>query len=79
MESNELFEIRTKISNETGVPVELLDGETEEDNRSRALAIMAFKKGHGSSGTIDPKDKENNTAKQFALWFNNQLANKNKF
>ena len=87
MESNELFEIRTKISNETGVPIELLDGESEEDNRSRALAILSFKKDHIIDDKTDHKmngyeslnDKRKTGAEQFEEWFYKTLGKNSLF
>lgn len=40
--ANEVRDIRLKISNETGVPLELLTAETEEECRSMAEKINAF-------------------------------------
>ena len=73
MESNELNEIKIRISNETGVPVELLDGETEEDNRSRALALIAFKNEYGSEA-IDIHKKEAYLAEQWGMWIKSRLG-----
>lgn len=40
--ANEVRDIRSKISNETGVPIELLTAETEEECKRQADAINAF-------------------------------------
>lgn len=70
-----LEEIKLRISNETGVPVALLDGENEEENRSRALALLAFKKEH--SGYDPDKYKEpKSTSEQFGEMFNNYMESK---
>lgn len=66
---SELEEIKRRISKETGVPVELLDGENEEENRSRALAIVAFKKERQEKleEELTPPQRET-TEDQFSKW-----------
>lgn len=68
-------QIRAKVAKETGIPENLLTGETEEDCAAQAEAIKAFAKptypqvrdagenGGAAGGT--------STAQQFATWFNN--------
>lgn len=68
-------QIRAKVAKETGIPENLLTGETEEDCAAQAEAIKAFAKptypqvrdagenGGAVGGT--------STAQQFATWFNN--------
>lgn len=87
MNADELNMIKQTIHNETGVPVELLDGETEEENRSRALALMAYKKENvGKSDIIEQINKSLDEAskhtiktnrEKFADWFNDTVENKN--
>ena len=53
-------EIRAAVSHSTGVPVALLDGETEEEIRARAAALKAYAREHGG--------QKQSTAEQFAEW-----------
>ena len=55
-------EIKTAIEQGTGVPVSLLTGETAEENKAQAKAILAFKK--------DYKAQHGSTHEQFGAWFN---------
>ena len=65
--------VREKVSHETGVPINLLTGTTEEDCKVQAEAIKAYAKPSypyvkdGGEPTGQPKLS---TAKQFAEWFN---------
>ena len=43
-EANKARDLREKISAETGVPANLLRGDSEEDLRAQATAIMGFAK-----------------------------------
>lgn len=45
--ANTLREVRAKVSAATGVPAELLSGETEEDCTAQAAAILKFAKPGG--------------------------------
>lgn len=82
MDTNELYEIKQRISTETGVPIELLDGENEEENRSRALALLAYRNDHcGEAEAIrcvktSGNAKRRTPAEQFADWLNLQLESK---
>ena len=72
--ANEVRDIRLKISNETGVPFELLTEETEEGCKKQADAINAFAMPKGypkvkDGGEINGALKQSN-GKQFADWFN---------
>ena len=65
--------IREKIAKETGIPVELLNGTTEEDCKTQAEAIKAY----ANPSYPDVKDKGEtggspgmSTAQQFADWAN---------
>lgn len=75
--AEEVTAMKEKISQETGVPVSLLNGDTEEGLKTQAEAIKAF----AASGTAYPSVKDGgevtkttkmNTAQQFAEWFNKQ-------
>lgn len=69
--------IRDEVAKETGVPANLLNGDTKEACEEQAKAILAFK----APGTYpnvqdggEPQgDKKGTTAQQFADWMNNQL------
>lgn len=74
--ANEIQEIRSKVSKDTGVPTSLLTAETEEECLAQAQAIKEFatpsnypivKDGGEVSGNVDVS-----TRAQFAEWFNNQ-------
>ena len=55
-------EIRAAVSHSTGVPVDLLTGETEEEIRARAAALRAFARANGV------QEEPKSTAEQFAEW-----------
>ena len=74
--ANELQSVRQKISNETGVPVNLLTAETEESILEQAKAINAYATPNGypkvkDGGEINATLKPS-TRNQFAEWINNQ-------
>ena len=62
-------EIKAAVSSSTGVPVDLLDGETEEEIRARAAAINAFAR----TRTSTPETPKS-TAEQFAELAERQLS-----
>lgn len=80
LSEKDLNDIKVKIHNETGVPVAFLDGENEEENRSRALALMAFKKEYsekineGEEVSLYQSSKRKSNAEQFAEWMNDQMS-----
>ena len=51
--ANEVRDIRSKISKETGVPMELLTADTEDDCKRQAEAINAFAKPSGYPNVSD--------------------------
>ena len=61
-------DIKTAVSKSTGVPVDLLNGETEEEIRARAAALRAFAKQHQKA-----PEPAKSTAQQFAEWFDSQM------
>lgn len=72
--------IRDAVSNETGVPASLLTGNTEEECKAQAEAIIAFKSQNaiGYPSVKDGGEVQNTTHKktaqdQFADWFNASL------
>lgn len=70
-----LREIRDKVSSETGIPVNLLTGGTEEECRTQAESIKAFAQPQAYPAIKDAGEA-NYTSKittrdKFAEWFNN--------
>lgn len=74
--TQELADIRSKVSTETGVPVHLLTAETEEACKAQAEAIKAFAAPKGYPVVRDGGEvggtSQTTTRNQFAAWFNNQ-------
>ena len=72
--ANALREIRAKVSAATGVPAELLSGDTEESCKAQAEAILKFAKPTGYPSVKDggePRNKPTgSTSQQFTDWFN---------
>ena len=66
--------IREKVAAETKVPANLLSGETEEDCKAQAKAIIDFAKPNGYPGVKDAGEAgsggggDGNAAQQFAEW-----------
>lgn len=71
--ANTLRELRTKVSAETGVPAELLNGETEEICKAQATAILKFANPGGYPAVKDGGEPTHtptgSTSQQFAEWF----------
>lgn len=71
--ANILRDLRQKVSKETGVPAELLSGDTEENCTAQAKAILAFAKPGGYPNVRDGGDPNKtptgSTRDQFAAWF----------
>ncbi len=67
----------SKISEETGVPIKLLDGENEEAIREKAQAILDFAKPKGypnlADGGENSKVGKPTNAQLFEDWFNEQI------
>lgn len=77
--ANEVAAIRTKIASETGVPANLLTGDSEESCKAQAEAIMAFAKPSAypsvkDGGEVNVTHKKTEQ-EQFAEWFGASLAN----
>ena len=75
--AEEIRQIRDKVATSTGVPANLLSGETEEACTEQAKAIMSFKSS-ASYPTIKDGGEPLNTVKgstrqQFAEWANEAL------
>lgn len=75
--ANEVRDIREKVAKDTGVPVALLTGDTEELCKAQAEGIIAFAKPAGYPTVKDGGEIHNiqrkNAADQFADWFNASL------
>lgn len=63
-----LDEMRQEISRRTGVPAEILTGETAEEQIAQAKAMLAYKKESG--GAVKKTEAE-----QFREWFNTVTGN----
>lgn len=71
-------DIRTKVSNDTGVPVNLLTADTEEACKAQAAAIAAYAKSGSypkvkDGGEANHNDDKKSTRDAFADWFNESL------
>lgn len=55
---NAVRTVREKVSKDTGVPSNLLNGETEEDCMEQAVNILAFKNASGSANQPYPSVKD---------------------
>lgn len=76
--ANEVKEMREKVANEAGIPTNLLTGETEDECKEQAKAIMDFAKINGyptvkDSGEITKTNKAT-TRQQFAEWAEQALV-----
>lgn len=73
VKTNQIREIRTKISNETGVPATLLSGDDEETCKAQAVAILKFAKPNAYPEVPDAGETARlsggSTAEQFANWW----------
>ena len=71
--ANDLREMRAKVSKDTGVPEELLSGETEEACTAQANAILKFANPGAYPNIRDggepPRKPAGSTRDQFAAWF----------
>lgn len=71
--ANTLRELRAKVSTETGVPADLLTGDTEEACKAQAAAILKFAKPGGyptvKDGGDPAKKPSGSTRDQFVAWF----------
>ena len=75
--ANDVQTIRAKVSQDTGVPAELLSGATEDECAEQAKAILAFAKPHGypvvKDGGEPHKATTGKTRDLFAQWANSYL------
>lgn len=77
-QANEVQSIRQKVSNETGVPVNLLTANTEDDCKAQAEAIKAYAAPNKAYPNVKDggevgKALNNSTRQQFADWFNQNV------
>ena len=74
--ANAIRDIKDKVSAETGIPVNLITGSTEEECRQMADAIKAFAKPTAYPRVKDGGDPQDpgkkTTREQFAEWMNNE-------
>ena len=70
--ANEVRDIRQKVAEETGVPVSLITGDTEEECKAQAEAINAYAKPTGYPAVKDGGEvhqvTKRSTRDQFAEW-----------
>lgn len=75
--ANEMREIRDKVAKETGVPADLLSGDTEEACKAQAEAILKFAKPQTYPNVHDGGEihtsPSRKTRDQFAEWFNESI------
>lgn len=77
--ANEIRDIRNKVATDTGVPVNLLTADTEEECKAQAEGILSFAKPNGYPTVKDggearfPQSKSKVDA--FGEWVNAQLNN----
>lgn len=77
--ANALRDIRSKVAEETGVPMNLLTADTEEACRTQAEAILGFAKPTGYPNVRDGGEVTNvgkpSTRQQFANWASEVFGN----
>lgn len=79
--ANEIRSVREKVAQDTGVPAQLLMGDTEESCVEQAKAILAFKDNKSAYPSVrDGGEVQNNShnlseQEQFAEWLNASLKN----
>ena len=77
VKSNELRDIRSIVSKETGVPEDLLTGTTKEECEAQANAILSFAKPNGYPTVKDGGEtrvtQQTDKVSQFGDWLNEQL------
>ncbi len=65
----EIGEVKKYISDKTGIPVNLLNGDTVEENISRAAALLMFR-----DENIEKPIKIKSNEEQFMDWVNESLG-----
>lgn len=75
--ASKIQEVRKKVATEMKIPANLLTGETEEDCKAQATAILEFAKPSGYPNVQDGGEANNSgktsTRDQFAEWLNSQI------
>lgn len=75
--SNEIRDIKDRVSKETGVPINLLTATTEEACKEQAQAILNFAKPTyptiKDGGEVPKKPLNQTVEQQFEDWFNNSI------
>ncbi len=81
MSEKSIDEIRGLISKEYDIPEQLLDGNTEEEITSRALALTAFKKERQKAEGLDSSnlEKKKSNADLFMEWMQKALPSRSIF
>lgn len=76
-EANKIREMREKVSSETKVPLNLLNGKTEKECQEQAKNILAFARGNAYPNIKDGGEITNahsrGTKEQFTEWFKEQM------
>lgn len=76
-EANKIREMREKVSSETRVPLNLLNGKTEKECQEQAKNILAFARGNAYPNIKDGGEIANahsrGTKEQFTEWFKEQI------
>lgn len=76
-EANTLRDLRNKVAEDTGIPVHLLTGKTEEECRSQAEAIAAFAKPSSYPNVRDAGEVQHmgggSTRDKFKDWFESNI------
>lgn len=76
-EANKIREMREKVSSETKVPLNLLNGKTEKECQEQAKNILAFARGNAYPNIKDGGEIANahsrGTKEQFTEWFKEQM------
>lgn len=76
-EANKIREMREKVSSETKVPLNLLNGKTEKECQEQAKNILAFARGNAYPNIKDGGEIANahsrGTKEQFTEWFKEQI------
>ena len=77
--ANEIREIREKVAQDTGVPINLLTADTEDACKEQAIAILTYTKQNGypvvkDGGEVHSTNKHS-TRDQFAEWADQAFNN----
>ena len=63
-------EYKAHLQNKTGIPADLLTGDTPEDNLTIAASLLAFKQQNAQ----EQQNTHKSTAEQFADWFKGETG-----